>query len=335
MPEYDLAVIVDPCAPWRLGHAQGVERALRHAPRAMVLLSSAHAARSLRHPFSTAERLALARAACTRWGSDVVVHPVRDRTYQQYAWQAALHEAVAGHAPEGARIVQLCASYHPHAFRSDWTALAAPELDAPDFWAVRAALFGASRDSWQGLLEACPAEVADFLRSFRSTDAWAQLRAEYEDIQATRESWRRAPYAPVLATADALVLHEGHVLLIQRARSPGKGLWALPGGFVDPDETLLDACLRELQEETGLRPDPAAIAGAGTQPAVFDAPHRALRARIVTHVYRFDLAGGPRPAVAGGDDAGAAEWIPLVRFLDMEEQCFEDHFHIARRMLGI
>ncbi len=333
-PKFDLAVVVDSCEPWRLGHVEAIERALQHATRVVLLVSAAGAARSVRHPFTTAERLELSRAECARWGQRVAVQPLPDRLYQPQLWRGALRQAVAPHAKAGGRIVQLCPSRRPVPFLSDWAAMPAVELDGPEFWALRECLFGTDGPGWQRVLDATTPGGAAFLGSLRGTPAWDALRGEYEDIQSTRAKWRRAPYAPVLATVDALVLHEGHLLLVQRARNPGAGLWALPGGFVDPGETLLQACLRELHEETGLTPGDAAAAVAAVQPMVFDAPTRSLRARIVTHVFRFDLASGPRPSIAGGDDAGDAQWIALPRFLDMEEQCFEDHFHIVGRMLG-
>jgi len=333
MTQYDVAVIVDACAPWRRGHSDAVERALCSAPRVLVLVSSAHAARSVRHPWTIAERLQLVRAECAGWGARVRAEPIGDRLYQPLHWQRALQDALAQYAPEARHIVQLCPSNRRHAFLADWHAIAAPELDAPAFWALRAALFSGDESDWQALLPRLSPASAAFLHTFRRSPAWAEMQVEYDAIQGARESWRSAPYPPVLATTDALVLHDAHLLLIQRARAPGKGLWALPGGFVDPDETLLAACLRELEEETGLCLD-AAIAAAAAPPAVFDAPRRSLRARIITHVYRFELSPGTRPPVAGGDDAGAAAWIALSRFFGMEEQVFEDHFHIVARMLG-
>ena len=58
-------------------------------------------------------------------------------------------------------------------------------------------------------------------------------------------------------TVDALILKKetAEVLLIQRGQEPFKDQWALPGGFVDMDELLETACLRELEEETGLKLD--------------------------------------------------------------------------------
>ena len=54
------------------------------------------------------------------------------------------------------------------------------------------------------------------------------------------------------AAAGVLVHIEGGILLIERAREPGKGLWDIPGGFVDPDESAEQAAAREVLEETGL-----------------------------------------------------------------------------------
>lgn len=63
-----------------------------------------------------------------------------------------------------------------------------------------------------------------------------------------------APARPVLAASIA-VFREGKVLLAQRARAPGVGLYSLPGGRVEPGETLRAAVLRELMEEVGIAAD--------------------------------------------------------------------------------
>lgn len=62
----------------------------------------------------------------------------------------------------------------------------------------------------------------------------------------------------IALTVDAVIFSAGadpSVLLIRRKNPPFEGRWALPGGFVEPNETLETACLRELAEETGLRLD--------------------------------------------------------------------------------
>ena len=89
------------------------------------------------------------------------------------------------------------------------------------------------------------------------------------------------------------------VLLIERANEPYRGMWCVPGGFVDLDEDLPDACARELEEETALRP--AALVQVGA----FGRPGRDPRGRNVTVAFLAMIAPGSK-ATAGDDAAGAA-----------------------------
>jgi bifunctional NMN adenylyltransferase/nudix hydrolase len=133
---------------------------------------------------------------------------------------------------------------------------------------------------------------------------------------------------------DLVLQCAGHVLLIQRAKDPGQGLWALPGGFLEPRDTLLQSALRELEEETGLRLLPETLAGAFRGVAVFDHPDRSQRGRTITHAHHFDLGDRELPEVQGADDAAQARWVPLAELPALETQCYDDHFHILERFLG-
>jgi bifunctional NMN adenylyltransferase/nudix hydrolase len=72
-------------------------------------------------------------------------------------------------------------------------------------------------------------------------------------IEKYKESWKAAPFPPTFVTVDAVVVQSGHVLLVKRKAMPGAGLWALPGGFLNQEETLLDGAIRELKEETKIK----------------------------------------------------------------------------------
>ncbi len=96
------------------------------------------------------------------------------------------------------------------------------------------------------------------------------------------------------------------VLLIQRADEPFKGMWALPGGFVNMDETLEAAALRELQEETGLAGEAFL-----EQLYTYGDPERDPRGRVVTVAY-FALIHADAPIRnEGGSDASQAHWFPI------------------------
>lgn len=109
-------------------------------------------------------------------------------------------------------------------------------------------------------------------------------------------------------TADCVIFGSSvdggyKVLLIQRGSDPFKGMWALPGGFMEMDETLEQCARRELKEETGLD-TPVRFEELGS----FSTIGRDPRGRTVTVAF---LAVVPLSEVQGGDDAAAAQWFPL------------------------
>lgn len=112
-------------------------------------------------------------------------------------------------------------------------------------------------------------------------------------------------YPRAALTTDAIVfvkeLEKTYVLLIQRGAEPFKNKWALPGGFIEMDETLEAACKRELVEETGLQ-----VTGM-KQFKTYDAPDRDPRHRTISVVYYTELP--EKKNVKGGDDAARAEWF--------------------------
>ena len=88
--------------------------------------------------------------------------------------------------------------------------------------------------------------------------AYRQVVAEHKAVVAYRAKYT----APFYLTADSVVTHRASVLLIKRGGNIGKGLWALPGGFLEPREQFYAAALRELAEETGYRALPSQMKAA-------------------------------------------------------------------------
>ena len=114
-------------------------------------------------------------------------------------------------------------------------------------------------------------------------------------------------YPRPAVTADIIIFkiikNLRSVLLIERKHPPFEGMWALPGGFLDMDETLEEAALRELQEETG-------ITGVELkQFHTFSKVNRDPRHRTITTVF-IGYANATITPVAG-DDAANAQWFPI------------------------
>jgi 8-oxo-dGTP diphosphatase len=133
-------------------------------------------------------------------------------------------------------------------------------------------------------------------------------------------------YPRPMVTVDIAVFRYAkstrEILLIKRKHHPFEGEWALPGGFIKPDEQLHTAARRELQEETGLRHDflfPLITA---------DYPQRDPRGRTISFVFGC-IQSPPFPDVRGANDAASAAWHNLAALPDLAF----DHQDVIRRSL--
>src|SRR5262245_130359 len=297
----DFAVFVGRFQPLHIGHQHVIGQALAAAERVIVLIGSSDSARSIRNPFTLEERrrfLELTYRHEIATGR-LIVRGIPDRTYNDQAWIAEAQKivnetvldvgnhggirlhgtkdftvALAGYKKDGT-------SYYMRMF-PDWGTIDVPsQYGTFNSTHIRNDYFRR-----QPMLphDACAPAVVDWLKEFRLTPEFAALVEEREYLDAYRASWAGSPFPPVFVTVDAVVVQSGHVLLVQRGQSPGKGLLAIPGGFVGQDEGLRDAAIRELREETKISDGkgevpPAMLASFIDQAAtrVFDAPHRSAR----------------------------------------------------------
>ncbi|WP_346909634.1 NUDIX hydrolase [uncultured Roseibium sp.] len=121
----------------------------------------------------------------------------------------------------------------------------------------------------------------------------------------TAESASALPPRPIPATIAAVV-RDNHVLLVRRANPPDAGRWGFPGGKIEQGETIEDAAIRELLEETGVRAAPLKVF---TAVDVFDREDDGTLRRhfILVAVLCRWISGEP----VAGDDALEARWFPL------------------------
>ncbi len=121
-------------------------------------------------------------------------------------------------------------------------------------------------------------------------------------------------YPRPAVTADTILFHRAgdvvSILLIRRKHPPFEGQWALPGGFMNMEETLEQAARRELEEETNIRVHELIPFG------VFDKPDRDPRGRTITRVFYGFIENKPENAAAS-DDAGELSWFSIDKLPEL------------------
>ena len=111
---------------------------------------------------------------------------------------------------------------------------------------------------------------------------------------------------PVVGVGAVVVDHD-RLLLVRRGRGPAQGLWSVPGGKVERGETLMEAVVRELREETGLEGVCGRLLGVAER--IDDADH------FVILDYEVTLVGHDEPVA--GDDAAEVAWVALPEVVDL------------------
>lgn len=347
-PSADVAVLIGRFQPVHRAHVGLLHEALRIAPHVVVVIGSAFHARTPRNPWTWRERAEMIRQALPQADRDRVhMLPVRD-LYDLPRWTAVVRREVqeaaarlsAGPAARLALVGHFKedTSAYLRGFEG-WTLHRVPQLGVVDATALRDAYFERegqpANERLAGLSALAPDSTLTMLRAWMTDPDCAEMAAEWRALRDYRAAWASAPWPPVFVTVDALVRCRDQVLLIRRAEAPGRGLLALPGGFIDVHERLLTSALRELQEETALDVPEAELLAALRQTRVFDHPDRSQRGRTITHGYYFDLGNRPLPAARAGDDAAHLEWVGIDELPALEDRFHDDHFHLLDTFLGL
>ncbi len=335
--DHDFMVFIGRFQIFHNGHLSVIRHALRHGRRLIIVVGSCRQARSERNPLKFEEvSNCILGALAPEDRLRVTLVPMIDR-YNDVEWTRDVQAAVQERTGNAARICLIGhakdrSSYYLKMF-PQWASIAAPHLAGLSAAPIRSAYLENAAAALKDFVDQLPPNVVEFLRGFAATPAYRGLAEEAAFIRDYRQKWAASPYPPTFVTADAVVVQSGHILLIERRSNPGKGLLALPGGFVEQHERIKDSMIRELREEARLKVPLGFLEGSIKANQVFDYPYRSARGRTITHAFLIVLAGDPAglPKVRGGDDARHAFWLPIGS-LD-PERMFEDHYHIIQTML--
>ncbi|MDR1941671.1 MAG: bifunctional nicotinamide-nucleotide adenylyltransferase/Nudix hydroxylase [Endomicrobium sp.] len=332
----DAIIYIGRFQPPTKAHFQTIKNALDTALKLIVIVGSAKRARSVRDPFTCEERISMLSKMEGIDQKRITYIPVVNSDYNFPIWIKDIQEKAArrtlskdvigiiGHEKDQS-------SYYLNYF-PQWKFIKQDNLcGGLSATNVRDSYFsGKDYKNNDGLLKS----TASFLAKFAKTQDYKKLKAEYDFIKQYKELWSKAPYPVTFSTADSLVLCKGHVLLIKRGFNPGKGLLALPGGFISQNETFTESALRELKEETKIDIDKNILRNSIKLQQIFDDPYRDLRGRFITQVSLIDLKVKDLPKVKAADDANQARWTPLGELEEIRDKFFADHYQIIKHLLN-
>ena len=349
----DALVFIGRFQPFHNGHKAVIDAALEQAREVVIVVGSSFAARNIRNPFTFEERKAMIK---TVFPSDrVLVVPVSDYPYDDNKWVNAIQKVVDETVPHATDVGLIghskdSTSYYLNIFPRWKNHVEVPDVGGINATDIRNAMFESAPDSStilpiiihkiyeQFVNKTMNKQAIETMHSIIMKDGvvskWFEtLFQEYQMVKKYKEAWKAAPFPPTFMTVDAVVVQSGHILLVKRGDMPGKGQWALPGGFLNQEETMLNGAIRELKEETKIKIPVSVLKGSIKDSKTFDAPNRSARGRTITQAFLIDLGVGELPKVKGSDDAEKAFWVPFNKV--KQEKMFEDHYHIIDNFINI
>ena len=309
-------------APFHVGHKAVVDWALGQNPsKLLIIIGSADAPRSHRTPFTAQEREKMIRANYpTETKIDIAY--LQDHPYNQGLWEANLDTILDDYPGE-----KLFVRGRPGdmAFQDlEYEFIDGPIYDGVSGTDIREKYFDLNYVGDTAL----PEGTRNFL-TFWPQEHYNKMAKEYEHVANYRAANSTNQYPAAIFCADAVVIWRQYVLMVKRKGPLGAGLWALPGGHVNPGEEAVKAAKRELEEETNLDLD-------DSYPlfdTCFSSPSRDPRGRCITQAFLFDLPDTEKPpTIEAGDDAAEVAWLAIDEL--NRETIYADHIHIIREMTG-
>jgi bifunctional NMN adenylyltransferase/nudix hydrolase len=351
-----LGIFIGRFQPATVTHVDIIGEMLSREDVVFVLIGSTNVAPSPRNPFTFEERVAIIEAAFSEdERKRIYFSPLPDSAYDFQAWVKSVQDLVER------KWLSMCPSISSvtlYGCKKDDSSYYLDYFPQWKYSAVQPRFVGVGKmesatqvreiiyGSMSCEIDVQMAKIQMVGGSYeKMIDVITKNRARFDAISSEdkfvrkyRAQWDGSPYPPTFVTVDAVVVFRGHVLVVRRGRNPGKGLYALPGGFLNVDELISDATVRELREETKIAVGSDKLKACASGTLVFDHPHRDPRGRTITHATLYNLdkifSMTSLPEIKAADDAAEAEWMSLAKVDASPREFYADHWSIIKRMIG-
>lgn len=340
---------------WHYGHCALVRRALEVAKSVYIVIGSSECYPNTTNPMDCRTRISMIEAWCghhltNEEHSRIHFSGVPDFRYNEEKWKTAVREAISESSSDKVAMV----AYHKdkdsywikefgwdHVDVEPYMVNFEGKLQPASASFIRDAFLRGEPISAQLVREMLPDTTLGHMNRFTKTATYARLREERLMWDSELAKFKDYPYPDALncCTADAVVVCNNHILLIQRKHAPGKNAWALPGGHKHSHETFLECALRELREEVKLKVCEKVLRGSIRDSKLFDHPKRSAEFSKPTMAYFIVLEpnnDGSLPRIYGAaDDAKKARWVKMHEFRRMRDMMFDDHAEIVTHFSGV
>ncbi len=349
MKKYDTGIFIGRFRPFHNGHKHVLQNALKLSNKVIILVGSAFKSIDFRNMFTFEEVEQMIRSNLTNDENNrVTIIGIRDRG-NTTKWCTEIRHKISEYATDNIAIFghdKDNTSKYLYAF-PDWELETLEKFQDIDATTIRYELMASIVNK-----DFLPEGTIQFLNNWINTKQYETILNEHNFMSVYNEGFvspsiKKYNTNPIHYTCDSVVIHSGHILLIQRKSLPGKNLWALPGGHVEKDETAEQASIRELSEETRIALSKTELKKSLLYSKIYDDPNRSTRKRTITNAFLYYIVSNQsgtsssqikkdfsHPRIKAGSDAKNAEWFPISTVLSDEfsSQLFEDHAIIIEQM---
>jgi bifunctional NMN adenylyltransferase/nudix hydrolase len=356
MKKHDVAFILGRFQPFHTGHLSLVKKGFEVADNVCLILGSCDRPRSLRNPFTYDERITIIKSHpyTQALKSNIYFLKDVDNLYNHDQWRADLINKIKNfgnehnfkdmiildHTKDNSEFIYEDTGFIINRFQVNDTVKYSNKDDVFDTplsaTAIREQIY---RDifvfsQYPKYLQSVDLNIKELKDS---------LQVDYNYYEKYKADYEALPYPPVFVTVDVVLRIFDHILLIERGRTPGKGLLALPGGFFDAesDVSTVDAAIRELHEETGLNIPTHILKSCIVDNKIFDFKYRSTRGRVISHTFYidattwctdefdlFDESDIEKIPTQAGDDASKTQFVGLKDIVS--NNMFDDHYDIIK-----